>query len=104
MYALVTQSYPTLCKPMDHSPRGSAVHGILVWVTIPWNSGGDFPNPGTEPGSPGLQVDSLLSEPPRKPTRITIVENFNTSIISVEISSRKKISKETLALKDTLDH
>ena len=27
----------------------------------------DRPNSGTEPGSPALQVDSLLSEPPGKP-------------------------------------
>ena len=26
---LVTQSYPTLCDPMDCSPSGSSVHGIL---------------------------------------------------------------------------
>ena len=26
----------------------------------------DLPNPGVEPGSPALQVDSLLSEPPGK--------------------------------------
>ena len=23
------QSWPTLCDPMDHSPPGSSVHGIL---------------------------------------------------------------------------
>ena len=28
---------------------------------------GDIPNPGIKPGSPALQADSLLSEPPRKP-------------------------------------
>ena len=27
----------------------------------------DCPNPGIEPGSPALQVDSLLSESPGKP-------------------------------------
>ena len=26
---LVSQSYPTLCDPMDYSPPGSSVHGIL---------------------------------------------------------------------------
>ena len=31
-----------------------------------------------------------------------IVENFNTSLISVNRSSRQKINKETLALSDTL--
>ena len=38
------QSGPTLCNPMDHSPPGSSVHGvlqarILEWVTLP-SSGG----------------------------------------------------------------
>ena len=31
-----------------------------------------------------------------------IVENFNTSLTSVNRSSRQKINKETLALSDTL--
>ena len=36
----------------------------LEWVAIPFSRG--FPNPGIEPGSPALQADSLLSEPPGK--------------------------------------
>ena len=38
---------------------------VLEWVTIP--SSGDLLNPGIEPRSPALQVDSLPSEPPGKP-------------------------------------
>ena len=33
---------------------------------MPFPSPGYLPNPGTEPGSPLLQTDSLLSEPPWK--------------------------------------
>ena len=38
----VAQSYPTLCDPMDCSPPGSSVHGILQarvlkWVAIPFS-------------------------------------------------------------------
>ena len=38
----VTQSCPTLCDPMDYSPQGSSVHGILQakileWVSIPFS-------------------------------------------------------------------
>ena len=67
---LVIQSCPTLCDPMDCSPPGSSVHGILQarileWVAIP--SLGDLPNPGVKPWSPALQVDSLPSESPGKP-------------------------------------
>ena len=34
---------------------------------LPFPSPGDLPNPGIEPGSPALQVDSLPSESPRRP-------------------------------------
>ena len=37
------------------------------WSGLPFPSPGDFPDPGIEPGSPALQADSLLSEPPGKP-------------------------------------
>ena len=37
------------------------------WSGLPCLSPGDFPNPGTEPRSPTLQVGSLPSELPGKP-------------------------------------
>ena len=46
------------------------VHGILQpehWSGQPSPSPGDLPNPGIEPRSPTLQVDSLPAEPPGKP-------------------------------------
>ena len=67
---LVAQSCPTLCDPIDCSPPGSSVHGILQarileWVAMP--SSKVSSNPGMELRSPSLQADSLLSEPPGKP-------------------------------------
>ena len=55
---------------MDCSPPVSSVHGILQakildWVAFPFP--GHLPNPGIKSGSPPLQADSLLSEPPGKP-------------------------------------
>ena len=43
----VTQSCPTLCDPMDCSPPGSSVHGILQarmleWVAISFSRGPQF--------------------------------------------------------------
>ena len=69
-YVLVAQSCLNLCNPSGCSPPGSFVHGIhqariLEWVAIPFSW--DLPNPGLKPGSPTLQADSLLSEPPGKP-------------------------------------
>ena len=62
---LVTQLCPSLCDPIDCSPPGSSVHGILQAriFSLP----GDLPNPGIKLGSPALQADSLSSEPPGKP-------------------------------------
>ena len=37
------------------------------WSGLPFPSPGDLPNPGIEPRSPALQVDSLPSELPGKP-------------------------------------
>ena len=33
---LFTKSYPTLCDPMDCSPPGSSVHGILQAIILEW--------------------------------------------------------------------
>ena len=55
------QSCPTLCDPMNYGQGGSSVHRILqvkYWSQLPFSPPGDLPNPGVEPGSPALQVDS----------------------------------------------
>ena len=39
----------------------------MLQARLPCPSPGDLPNPGVEPNSPALQVDSLQSEPPGKP-------------------------------------
>ena len=49
---LVTQSCPTLCDPMDCSPPGSSVHGILQartleWIVIPFSRGSSWPRDWT---------------------------------------------------------
>ena len=49
----VAQSCPTLCDPMDCSPPGSSVHGILQarilkWVAIPFSKGSSQPRDWTQ--------------------------------------------------------
>ena len=41
--------------------------GQECWSGLPFFPPGDLANPGSEPGSPILQVDSLPFEPPGKP-------------------------------------
>ena len=50
---LVTQSYPTLCDPMDRSLPGFSVHGILQarileWVAISFSRGSSWPRDRTQ--------------------------------------------------------
>ena len=55
MCAKSFHSCPTLCDPMDCSPPGSSVHGILQTRILEWvamASPGDLPDPGMEPTSP----------------------------------------------------
>ena len=64
----VAQSCLTLCDPVDCSPPGSSVHGILQarileWVAISSSRGFSRPRDRT-------QV-SRISEPPGKPLRVT---------------------------------
>ena len=61
----VAQLCPTLCNPMDCTICG--ISRPEYWSGKPFPSPGDLPNPGTEPGSPALQVTSLPAEPHGKP-------------------------------------
>ena len=93
MKVLVTQSCLTPCNPMDCSPLGSSVHGILqakiqkYWSGLPFPSPGDLPNPGIEPRSPTLQVDSLLAEPQGKPK--------NTGVGSLSLLQGTSLTQES---------
>ena len=65
MYCWLLSHVPTLWDPMDHSPPGSSVLGIvqariLEWISIPF-SRGSF-QPRDQPGSLVLQAHSLLSK------------------------------------------
>ena len=67
---LDAQLSPTLCDPMDCSPPGSSVHGILQarilkWDVISFSRGSSKPR--LKARSPALQANSLPSEPPGKP-------------------------------------
>ena len=77
---LVAKWCLTLCNSMDCDLPDSFVHGILQAKT--WSGlrcphdPRDLPNPGFKPGSPALQADSLLSEPPSKPFLQLLLRSF----------------------------
>ena len=82
-----SQSYLTLCKPMDFYPPGSSVHGIHqaplsmgfsrqeYWNGMPFLPPGELPNPGIEPASlmsPALAGGSLPLAPTGKPLSLEL--------------------------------
>ena len=68
---LVSQSYLTLCEPVDYSLLGTSLPmGFSrqeYWSGLPFPSPGALADAGIESRSPALQADSLPSEPPGKP-------------------------------------
>ena len=71
VYVLASKLCLTLCDPI--ACKASLTMGLSrqeYWSGLPFPSPGDLPNPGIEPGSPALQGDSLLSEPPGKPVQV----------------------------------
>ena len=63
---------------VDHqAPLSMGFSRQKYWSGWPFSSPGDFPNPVTEPRSPALQANSLLSQPPGKPIRIIIYSKIN---------------------------
>ena len=72
---LVAQSCPTLFNPMDYNlPGSSCPWGFSrqeQWCGLPCSPPGDLPNPGIEPRSSTLQVDSLPAEPQGKPQKLS---------------------------------
>ena len=79
----VTQLCPTLCDPMDCSPPGSSVHGvlqasILKGVAIPFSRGSSQPRNQS-------QVSRIAGEPPGKPfldLSWQIIETFKSALES----------------------
>jgi len=70
MKVIVAQLCPTVCDPMIVALKVPLFmeFSMQEYCTgLPFSSPGDLPDPGIEPGSPALQADFLLSEPPGKP-------------------------------------
>ena len=57
----VAQSCLTLCDPMHYTVHGILQARILEWVAFPFSR--ELPNPGIEPRSHALPVNSLPAEP-----------------------------------------
>jgi len=97
---LVAQLCPTLCDTTDCGPLGFTVHGILrarilEWIAIAFSR--DLSDPGLKPGSPALQADSLLSEPPGKHK---LKPQWDITIDQLEMSKNLKRVTISIVSKD----
>ena len=79
---------------MDCSPPGSSVHEIyqariLEWVAMSSSRGSS--QPSTEPRSPTLQADSLLSNPPGKSavavSCLLRLQSDHSNVLDIKIGS-----------------
>ena len=59
--------FVTLWTIACQAPLSMGFPSQEYWSGLPFPLPGDLPNPRIAPGSPKLQVDSLLSELPEKP-------------------------------------
>ena len=66
MYSVVSDS-ATPWTVAHQAPLSMGFCRQEDWNGLPCPPPEDLPDPGIEPGSPALQTDSLLSEPPGKP-------------------------------------
>ena len=76
----VAQSCPTLCNPMTMGFSRQE-----DWSGLPFPSPEDHPDTGTEPRSPTLQADTLLSEPPPSNTQEVAEWDMNPGNMTSEL-------------------
>ena len=62
----VVSDSATPCTVARQAPLSMGLSRQEYWSGLPFPPPGDLPNPGIEPGTPALQADSLLPEPPGK--------------------------------------
>ena len=104
---LVTQSCLILCDPMDCSPPGSSVHGILQarileWVTMPSSRGSSWPRDWV-PGNQNKHNGGLFSHYPSRNKRKYMHICFNTcppSLYTVNMREKKQRTDISRVLSD----
>ena len=69
--SVLSNSFVTPWTVTPQAPLSMKFSRQEYWCELPVPSPGDLPGPGTEPRSPTLQADSLLFEPPGKPSTET---------------------------------
>ena len=96
MKVLVAQLCLTLCNPMIRQiPLSMEFSRQENWSGLPLPSPGNLPNPGIEPGSPALQVDSSPTEPPGLGEGWVYQEEWNEPEDQVRMRDCCKVERKT---------
>ena len=66
--SVMSNSFVTPWTAAHQAPLSMGFPRQKYWNGLPFPFSGDLPSPETEPESPALQADSLLIEPPGKPS------------------------------------
>ena len=73
---LTLSSSATTQTAVSQAPLSMEFSRPEYWSVQPFSSLGDLPDPGIKSGSPALQADSLLPEPPGKPQGLVISTEY----------------------------
>ena len=71
--------FATLWTVAYQAPPSMGFPRQEYWSGVPFPSPGDLPDPGIDPGSPTLEADALISEPPGKPYMYVICIHMTDS-------------------------
>ena len=80
--------FMTLWAVAYQAPPSMEFYRQEYYSGLPFPSPGNLPDPRIEPGSPALQADTLLSEPPGKPDGFWI---FRSLLLIAELREERKI-------------
>ena len=93
----VAQPCPTLCNPMDRSPPGSSVHGLLQvrmleWVAISFSRASSWPRDGISwPGDAGT-AGRLFTIWATREAQTQVVYNFLVAMLRKKIKRNVKLT------------
>ena len=106
MHVLGIQSCPTLCNLMNcNTPSFTVFSKQAYQSALPFPSPGDLPNPGIEPGSPTLQLDSVLKTAELRLQRIFTFIHVNQNFyFSSSLKSYILNNKTSRYFKNNLYH
>ena len=84
----------------NQAPQSVEFSRQEYWSGLPFPFPGDLPNPEIEPGSPALQADALLSEPPGDPAKLVAPESRISALswLSCQERGPAKLSEVSVSM------